>query len=149
MCAVFAMTVTAMAADNTLGTWKYNTAKSKQATGVSAITSLTVTREATNGAVKISAKGERKDGSKIDTETTTKYDGAASSVTGTGLTWDSTSIKQVDANTLAEERSKQGGKYHSTVRTVVSKDGKTMTSNSKGTDSEGKPFTSVAVFDKQ
>jgi hypothetical protein len=138
-----------MAADNTLGTWKYNTAKSKQATGVSSITSLTVTREATNGTVKISAKGERKDGSKIDTVTTTKYDGAACSVTGTGLTWDSTTIKKIDDNTLNEERSKQGGKYRSTVRTVVSKDGKTMTSSSKGNDPEGKPFTSIAVFDKQ
>jgi hypothetical protein len=149
MCAVFAMVATAMAADNTLGTWKYNTAKSKQTTGVSPIASLTVTREATNGTVKISAKGERKDGSKIDTVTTTKYDGAASSVTGTGLTWDSTTIKQVDANTLTEERSKQGGKYRSTIRTVVSSDGKTMTSTGNGTDSEGKPFTSVGVFDKQ
>jgi hypothetical protein len=116
---------------------------------VSPIASLTVTREATNGTVKISAKGERKDGSKIDTVTTTKYDGAASSVTGTGLTWDSTTIRQVDANTLTEERSKQSGKYHSMVRTVVSNDGKTMTSTGKGTDSEGKPFTSVGVFDKQ
>jgi len=149
MCAVFAMAVTAMAADNTLGTWKYNTAKSKPAAGVSPIESLTVTREATNGTVTISAKGERKDGSKIDTVTTTKYDGAASSVTGTGLAWDSTTIKQINANTLSEERSKQGGKYHSTVRTVVSKDGKTMTGSTKGTDAEGKPFTSVAVFDKQ
>jgi hypothetical protein len=138
-----------MAADNTLGTWKYNPAKSKQATGVSPIASLTVTRDAPNGAVRISVKGERKNGSKIDTVLTTKYDGAASSVTGTGLTWDSTIIKQIDANTLTEERSKQGGKYHSTARTVVSKDGKTMTTSTQGTDPESKPFTAVNIFDKQ
>jgi hypothetical protein len=143
------MAVTAMAADNTLGTWKYNPAKSKQATGASPIASLTVTREATNGTVKISAKGERKDGSKIETVTTTKYDGAAANVAGTGLTWDSTTIKQINENTLVEERSKEGGKYRSTVHTVVSKDGKTMTSSAQGTDPEGKPFTSVAVFNKQ
>jgi hypothetical protein len=34
--AVFALAAIAFGADNTLGTWKYNTAKSKQAPGVSA-----------------------------------------------------------------------------------------------------------------
>lgn len=147
--ALFALTNLALAADNTLGTWKYNTAKSKQASGISPIKELTVTREAAGDAVKISAKGEREDGSKIDTTTTLKYDGTDAEVTGSGLTWDSTSVKQVNPNTLTETRSKKGGKYHSTVRTTVSKDGKTMTSSSKGTGPDGKAFTSVAVFDKQ
>ncbi len=52
--------------------------------------------------------------------------------------WDRTAIKQVNADTVNEERSKQGGKYHSTVRTVVSKDGKTMTANTKGTDANAR-----------
>jgi hypothetical protein len=38
---------------------------------------------------------------------------------------------------------------HATVRHVVSKDGKTTTSTSKGTGPDGKPFTSKNVFDKQ
>ena len=70
-------------------------------------------------------------------------------MTGTGLTFDTTAIKQVNANTITEERLKKGGKYHSTVRTVVSADGKTMTSTTKGTGADGKAFTSVSVFDKQ
>jgi len=148
-CAMFAIAASAMGADNTLGTWKYNTAKSKQGSGISPISNLTVTREAIDGGAKISATGERSDGSKIETVSTVKYGGPVATVTGTGLTWDTASIKHVDANTLTEQRSKQGGKYHSTVRTVVSKDGKVMTSTAKGTDPEGKPFTSVAVFDKQ
>jgi hypothetical protein len=147
--AMCAMAAIAFSADNTLGSWKYNAAKSKPAAGVSPITNLTVTREAMDGGSKITAKGERADGTKIDTVTTLKFDGKPVSVSGTGLTWDTTSIKQVNANTLTEDRSKQGGKYHSTVRTVVSKDGKTMTSTSKGTGTDGKPFTSVAAFDKQ
>jgi hypothetical protein len=146
---VLAMAAIAAGADNTLGTWKYDTGKSTPAPGVSPITNLTVTREAIDGGAKISAKGERADGSKIDTVTTAKYDGKEVTVTGTGLTWDTNAIKQADANTLTEERSKKGGKYHSSVRTVVSKDGKTMTSTTKGTSTDGKPFTSVAVFDKQ
>jgi hypothetical protein len=149
--AVLAMAAIALGADNTLGSWKYNAGKSKPSAGVSPITNLTVMREAADGGVKISAKGERADGSKIDTITTTKYDGKEVAVTGTGLTWDTTAIKQVNANTLTEERSKKGGKYHSTVRTVVSTDGKTMTSTAKGigTDGNAFTFTTVAVFDKQ
>src|SRR5215470_10774232 len=96
----------AWAADETLGTWKYNTAKSKGAPGVAPISNLTVTREAIDGGVKITAKGERADGSKIDTVTNATYDGKPATVTGTGLAWDTVSVKQVNAKTLTEERTK-------------------------------------------
>ncbi|HEV3196774.1 MAG TPA: hypothetical protein VGZ73_02680 [Bryobacteraceae bacterium] len=147
--AVIATAATMWAADGTLGTWKYNTAKSKGAPGISPISNLVVTREAADGGVKITAKGERTDGSKIDTVTNAKYDGKAVTVTGTGLTWDTAAIKQVNAKTVSEERSKQGGKYHTTVRMVVSADGKTMTTTTKGTGSDGKQIDTKAVFDKQ
>ena len=149
LIALVATAAVVLGADNTLGTWKYNTAKSKRAPGVAAIKELIITREANDGGVKITAKGERADGSKIDTVTDAKYDGKPVTVTGSGLTWDTVALKQINANTFTEERSKQGGKYHSNVRTVVSKDGKTMTGTSKGTGADGKAFTSVAVFDKQ
>ena len=148
--AVFAMAAIAFGADNTLGTWKYNTAKSKTASGVSPITNATVTREAADGGVKIAVKGERVDGSKIDNITTAKYDGKEVAVMGTALgAWDTSAIKQVNANTVTEERSKKGGKYHSTVRFAVSGDGKTMTATTKGIGADGKAFTAVAVWDKQ
>jgi hypothetical protein len=147
--AALAMAVSAFGADNTLGSWKYNAAKSNQPSGVSPIANLTVTKEAVDGGAKISVKGERADGSKIDTTTSAKYDGKAVPVTGTGTPWDTDAIKQVDANTLTETRSKQGGKYRATVRHVVSADGKTMTLTAKGTGADGKPFKSVTVFDKQ
>jgi hypothetical protein len=144
-----AMATIALGADNTIGTWKYNPAKSKVAPGVPAITNMTATRESTPGGVKITMKGERVDGSKIDNVTDAKYDGKPVSVAGPGLRWDTAAIKQINADTFTEERSKQGGKFHSTVRTVVSKDGKIMTSTTKGSDENGKAFTAVAVFDKQ
>jgi hypothetical protein len=43
----------------------------------------------------------------------------------------------------------QGGKYHTTARTVVSEDGKTMTTTTKGTGVDGKPIATTAVFDRQ
>ena len=147
--AVLAVAAIALGADNTVGTWKYNAGKSKPAPGVSPIKNLTVTREAADGGAKISTNGERADGSKMESSNTVKYDGKAAPATGTGVAWDTQAIKQVNANTLTEERTKKGGKYHSSVRTVVSADGKTMTSTSKGTNADGKPFTAVAVFDKQ
>jgi hypothetical protein len=147
--AVVAVAAMASAADDTLGTWKYNTAKSKSAAGVSPISDLTVTREASDGGVKITAKGARADRSKIDTVTTAKYDGKTVAVVGEGLTWDTVAIKQVNSKTLTEERSKKGGKYRTTVHTVVSADGKTMTSTVKGTGPDGKPIATTAVFDKQ
>jgi hypothetical protein len=147
--AVLAMAAIALGADNSLGTWKYNTAKSKPAAGVSPIKSLTLVREAAGGGVKQTAKGERADGTKIDNGYAAKYDGKEVMLSGTGLAWDMTGIKQANANTFTEERSKMGGKYKATVRMVVSADGKTMTATSKGTDADGKAFTAVAVFDKQ
>jgi hypothetical protein len=149
MFAMLAIAAIAFGADNTLGSWKYNTAKSKSAPGVSPITSAMVTYEAADGGVKTTAKGERADGSKIDTVATAKYDGKEVPVTGTGLPYDTVAVKQVDANTVTSERSKKGGKYRATVRTVVSKDGKTMTATTKGTGADGKAFKAIVVWDKQ
>ena len=50
---------------------------------------------------------------------------------------------------LTDERKKTGGTYHATGRTVVSNGGKTMTLSTKGTNTDGKEFTSTLVFDKQ
>jgi hypothetical protein len=147
--AVLATAAIALGADNSLGTWKYNSAKSKPAPGASPLKSLTLVREAAVGGVKQTAKGERVDGSKIDDSYTAKYDGDEVMLSGSGVAWDMTGVKQVNANTITEERSKMGGKYKATVRTVISADGKTMTATAKGTGADGKPFTSVAVFDKQ
>jgi hypothetical protein len=143
------MAVAAFAADNTLGTWKYNTAKSKGAPGTSPITNLTVTREASEGGIKSSAKGARADGTKIDYGYNAKYDGKVVPVMGSGSAWDSVAIKQVDDNTFTESRTNHSTKYHTRVRVVVSADGKTMTLSAKGTDSDGKAMTTKVVLDKQ
>ncbi|MDQ2840888.1 MAG: hypothetical protein M3Y72_07610 [Acidobacteriota bacterium] len=100
--------------------------------------------------MKISAKGERADGSLIDSSYAAKYDGKEVAVTNKGNQfWDIASIRQIDDNTLIEERRKKGLGYHATVRHVVSNGGKTLTSASEGIGPDGKPFTSIIVFDKQ
>lgn len=133
-------------ADNTIGTWKLNMEKSKVMAGPAAIKSLTITREAVEGGVKSTSTGTRAD-REINTSYTAKYDGK--SYPATGFLWDTISIKQLDANTLTVVNTKTGGKYKATGRTVVSKDGKTMTITTKGTDNEGKAMHQILVFEKQ
>ena len=144
-----AAAVMAFGADNTLGSWKYNASESKLPAGMSPITNLVLTREGVDGGAKISAREDRADGTKLDTTTTVKYDGKKVAVTGSGLRWNTTAIRQIDANTLVEERWMTGTTYHSTVRTVVSADGKRTTSTAEGIGADGKPFTAIIVFDKE
>jgi hypothetical protein len=142
-------TIAMFGADNSLGTWKFNSEKSKYTPAPNPLKSLTITREAADGGVKVTTKGERIDGTVIDSGYTAKYDGSASSVSGTGAPYDTISIKQVDANTFTDERKKTGGLYHATGRYAVSNGGKVMTWTSKGADLNGKAFTAVFVYEKQ
>jgi len=134
-------------ADSSLGTWKYNAAKSKT-TSANPTKSQTDVREATpDGGVKITRTGQLTDGTPVDSSFTYKYDGKESPVTGGPF--DTISVKRIDANTTSWVVNKTGGKYHLTGRTVISKDGKTLTQTSKGTDAEGKPVAQTLIFDKQ
>jgi hypothetical protein len=148
---VIGLAITAMAlfgADNSIGTWKRNIAKSKTTPELAnPVKSMTVVVEASDGGAKRTVTGERQDGTAIKTSATIKYDGKEYPVTG--ATWDTISVKQIDADTFTIEQKKTGGKYHATGRTVISKDGKTMTTTIKGTNAEGQPFTGTAVYDKQ
>ena len=99
------------------------------------------------GGVKVTSTGQRKDGTAINASYTVKYDGKEYPVTGAA--WDTVSIKQIDANTFTSEQKKTGGKYHTTGRTVISKDGKTMTITNKGTNADGKPSSATLIYEKQ
>jgi hypothetical protein len=143
------VTTVAFAADNSLGTWKLNVEKSKYNPGPVPLKSLTVVREASDGGVKVTGTGERADGTPVNASYTTKYDGSPSSVSGSGLRYDTISIKQVNANTFTDERKNTGTAYKGTGRTVISNGGKTMTLSTKGTSPDGKPFAGTLVFDKQ
>jgi hypothetical protein len=141
-------TVAALGADNTLGTWKLNVAKSKYTPAPMPIKSLTVMREASDGGVKQTTTGERADGTAIQASYTAKYDGKDVQVAGNSQ-YDTIAIKQVNANTLTDERKKTSGPYKASGRTVVSNGGKTMTTTTKGTNADGKEFTQILVLDKQ
>lgn len=136
----------AFAADNTLGTWKLNMEKSKFSPAAP-VKNLNVMREATDGGVKMTMTGEQADGTPINGSYTAKYDGKEYPVTG--APYDTVAIKQVNANTLTVVQKKTDGKYNVTGKSVVSKDGKTMTNNIKGTNAAGQPYTATMVWEKQ
>jgi hypothetical protein len=104
--------------------------------------------EGSIGGVKQTTKGERADGTVVNASYTAKYDGKEVQVTGNSQ-YDTIAIKQVNANTLTDERKKTGGPYKATGRTVVSNVGKTMTTTTKGTNADGKEFTQTLVLEKQ
>jgi hypothetical protein len=103
--------------------------------------------EAIDGGVKVTVTGQRKDGTPINVGYTAKYDGKDYPVTGGR--WDTISIKQVDANTFTFERQKTDGTYHATGRTVISKDGKTMTQTIESTEAQGKLTKRKSIYEKQ
>ncbi len=142
-------TIAALGADNSIGTWKLNVNKSTYTPAPMPVKSLTSTREALAGGVKVTNTGERADGTPINASYTAKYDGKESQVTGGGAPYDTISIKQVNANMLTDQRRKLGGSYHASGRTVISGGGKTMTWTSDGIDADGKAFRARFVFEKQ
>ena len=146
---VIGLAITAIgmfAADNSIGTWKFNPAKSKS-TSTNPIKSQTDVREAIEGGVKVTRTRQLADGTSVNFSYTCKYGAKQCAVAGGEF--DVITMKLEDANTTTFEARKTGGKYHTTGRAVVSKDGKTRIQTTKGTDASGKPITSTAVFDKQ
>jgi hypothetical protein len=144
-----ATTVFALTVDNSVGTWKANITASKYTPAPWPVKSLTVVREAVPGGVRVTNTGERTDGTPITSSYTAIYDGTSTAVTGSGSPYDSISIKQVDANTFSYEAKSATGKYHATGQSVISADGKTMTTTATGTDADGNPMTLSLVYDKE
>jgi hypothetical protein len=148
ICSVATACLMASAADNSLGTWKLNVSKSSYGGAPMPVKNLVMIRQASANGVKVSQIGERVDGTKLNSSYTTRYDGKECVVEGTSP-FDTISVTQVDANTFVDERKKSGGLFHAKVRTLISEDGKTLTTVASGTNAEGKQFTSTLVHERQ
>jgi|tagenome__1003787_1003787.scaffolds.fasta_scaffold20654177_2 hypothetical protein len=127
-----------------MGTWKLNESKSKIAKG--AARNHTVVYEAAGDQVKAIVDGVDGDGTATHNEWTGKWDGKFYAVTG-DATSDERSYRKVNVNTLAMT-GRKGGKVTITGTIVVSRNGKTRTVTTSGTDAKGKKFRTVAVYDK-
>jgi hypothetical protein len=125
-----------------VGTWKLNLTKTKIISGAPP-KEQTATIQMVGDQDQVT--GTAADGSPF------KYEVPHKGGTGKILAsdqFDGVSGKRVNENTV-EISYMKGGKEMVHFRSVVSKDGKTMTNTTKGTDAHGKPFSRVAVWEKQ
>lgn len=132
-------------ADAFLGTWTLNVAKSKYSPAPPP-KAQTSTYAASGQGVKVTVKGTTADGKPLIMEYTANYDGKDYPVTG-NADYDATSLKRIDANTVEFTR-KKAGKVVQTGTNVVSKDGKTRTVTTKGTNAQGQQINNVAIYEK-
>ena len=132
--------------DPLLGTGQLNLAKSKYSPGPAPKNqSQNIQAEGQNYKVTITGTGA--DGNPTNRVFTTVYDEIAHPVTGFPNR-DAAAHTRVDAYTQINSLTK-AGKLVQTTTIVVSPDGKTLTITLIGIDENGRPFTNIAVNDKQ
>ena len=127
------------------GTWKLNAAKSKFSPGP-APKSMTVTYSAAADAVKIVVQQVTADGATQKWEMTPKYDGKDYPVTGNPEA-DAIALGKVDG-LKSQSTFKKGGKVVGENVRTLSADGKTLTIEMKGTDSQGRAVHNIQVFER-
>ena len=135
----------AVAGENWIGSWKLNTAKSKQE--AAAIQVATLKFEKTPDGIKLTSEGTDLQGKPVQAGYTAKFDGTPAPWTGNPMA-DTAAPKKIDDNSY-ENTWKLGGKGTVTAKVVVSADGKTLTVTQDGTGPNGEKISAVAVYDKQ
>ena len=148
--AVFGVTLIsaslALAAENWVGTWKVNLAKSTYSPGP-APKSAILKFESTPAGIKLTTDIVDGDGKAVKGGFTSKFDGKEVPLTGNPNA-DTGSPKRLDDNSY-DNVWKKAGKVTITAKAVVSADGKTLTVTQTGTNAKGEAVNITAVFDKQ
>jgi hypothetical protein len=134
----------AQSGDPLVGTWKLNVAKSKGALFKSGTTTI----EAVGAGVKFTVEMVAADGAMSQWSFTANYDGKDNPVTGNSPYGDVTAMTRIDPMTT-RLTSKRGGKPTVTQTIVVSSDGKTRTTTTKGTNAKGEAMDTMAFYEKQ
>ena len=143
---VFAGVMALIAADPFMGTWKLNPAKSKYNPGpVPKSATMTYTQDGD----WIVGKSDTVGADGTATTATNRYKRDGKEYPYRGATGDSGTIavKAIDANTA--QATIKIGTSTLTLRTAISKDGKSFTRTTKGTDTQGRQVDNVAVYEKQ
>jgi|SRR5437867_780011 len=145
-CAIALSSSVVLAAENWLGTWKMNSAKSKFSPGP-APKSLTLKFESTADGIKLTSDGMDSDGNPTHGEYVSKFDGKDVPWTGNPDA-DAAAAKKIDDNSYVNTW-KKGGKTTIVAKAVVSKDGKTFTTLQKGMNAKGQKVNNSVVYDRQ
>jgi len=134
--------------DPFLGTWKLDVTKSKFVPGPPRRSETRMVVSGPRG-MRVSVKRVNGDGSTQEFEYTTNLDGKTYPITGTGPYGADAIASNLTGPNQIQSTLTKNGKVVATATALVSKDGKVLTITTKGTDANGKPFTNVAVYDKQ
>ena len=146
VCAIMLLATATYAADNFLGIWTLNVAKSKYDPGPPP-KSQTTKLESTDGGVREIGDRGNADGSKTQWEWTAKFDGKDYTVKG-DPDRDMVSLKKIDDNTI-EVTNKKDGKVTNTMKIVVAKDGKSRTNEASFTNAKGVKVHNIIFFDRK
>jgi hypothetical protein len=136
----------AQGSDPAVGTWKLNVAKSKSSPGPVA-KSGTFTVEATPQGRKNTSDSVSATGVQTHSEYVARFDGKDTPIKG-DPTLDTIALKLINESTY-ERTAKKAGKVVQTMTVVVAKDGRSLTINTKGTDDQGRAYSSTGFYDKQ
>jgi hypothetical protein len=134
-------------ANNDIGTWTLNVAKSTYSPGPPP-KSATIKVEPAGAGMKVTVDQVLADGAKTHWEYTGNYDGKDNRVTGNNPDADTVARTRINATTI-QTSSKKAGKATTTGTHVISNDGKTRTVTTKGTNGQGQMVNNVAVYEKQ
>ena len=145
-CALILSSSVAMAAENWLGTWKLDTAKSQFSPGP-APKSLNLKWESTPAGTKFTSDGTGADGKSNHSAYVSKFDGKDVPYEGNPEA-DTCAPMKVDDNTYTNAW-KKAGKPTINAKVVVSDGGKTMTITQTGTNAKGEAVNNSVVYTKQ
>jgi hypothetical protein len=145
-CAAIVLSGSVLAAENWLGTWKMNPAKSKYSPGPGP-KSLMLKWEKTENGIKLDSDGVNSEGTSTHAEYVSRFDGKDVPYTGNPDA-DAASAKKIDDNHFTNVW-KKDGKATISAKAVVSNDGKTLTINLTGTNAKGATVNNIVVYDRQ
>lgn len=144
---VLASASSAPAADNWVGTWKLNVARSKFVPGPPPQTQTIKFEPAADGGIKLTADSVDGQGKPMHLEYTARFDGTETPWTGNANA-DTAAPRRIDANRY-ENVWKKDGKVVVTVSATVSADGKTLTIIQRGKDAQGRVMDMTEVYERQ
>lgn len=145
--AVIAVFATSSYAQDPVGVWKVNIAKSKYSPGPAPKSSTITTTAVAGGSFRSINETVSATGATTKSDVTYKFDGRDNKVTGNPNA-------DTQAYTRGDDRhwtvvSKKGGKVTLTTKVELAADGKSRTSTQTGTDAQGRAVNNIIFYEKQ
>ncbi|HEX8030100.1 MAG TPA: hypothetical protein VF491_16620 [Vicinamibacterales bacterium] len=145
--AVVALFASPSFAQNPVGVWKVNVAKSKYSPGPPPKSGTITTTAVAGGSFKSVNETVPATGAATRTEVTYKFDGQDNRITNNPNA-DTQSYTKVDDRHWTVT-SKKAGKVTLTSKVELAADGKSRTTTQTGTDAQGRAVSNVIWYDKQ